>query len=121
MKEGSRRDRFLVEKMLRHADVMAEVVRRGRPSFDSDPLARYALEHAVELFSEAAEKLSASFERSNPDVPWKSLRPLRREVAHPYDVGRPPIDPDRVWQFVRLDIPRIAQKLRRAKFPDPEA
>ena len=117
MKDGSRRDRFLVDEMLRHAAVMAEAVRRGRLSFDDDALTRYALEHAVELFSEAAEKLSARFEQANPAVPWKALRPLRREVAHPYDAGRPPVDPERVWRFVQLEVPRIVPKLRRATFP----
>jgi uncharacterized protein with HEPN domain len=110
----------LVDEMLRHADVMAEIVRRGRASFESDVPTRYAVEHAVELFSEAAEKLSSAFENSNPGIPWKALRPLRREVAHPYDAGRPPVDPERVWRFVQRDVPRIVQKLRRGIFPEVE-
>ena len=103
--------------MLRHAEAMSEIARRGRPAFERDPVTRYALEHAVELLSEAAEKLSSSFESANPGVPWKGLRPLRREVAHSYDAGRPPVDPDRVWRFVQDDLPKIAQKLRRPVFP----
>jgi uncharacterized protein with HEPN domain len=120
VKDGSRRDRFLVDEMLRHAEVIAEVVRKGRESFENDLVTRYALEHAVELFSEAAEKLSDPFERANPGVPWKALRPVRREVAHPCDAGRPPVDPRRVWRFVQDDLPSIIRKLRQARFPPLE-
>ncbi len=117
MREGTRRDRFLVAEMLRHAEVIEENVRKGRTIFDRDPSTRYAVEHAVELFSEAAEKVSARFERANPGIPWKGLRPLRRDVAHPYDGGRPPVNPERVWRFVRDDVPRIVRKLRSATYP----
>ena len=117
MREGTRRDRFLVAEMLRHAEVIEENVRKGRTIFDRDPSTRYAVEHAVELFSEAAEKVSARFERANPGIPWKGLRPLRRDVAHPYDGGRPPVNPERVGRFVRDDVPRIMRKLRSATYP----
>jgi uncharacterized protein with HEPN domain len=119
VKAGARRDRFLVSEMLRHADVMAEVVRRGREEFDRDRPTRYAVEHAVELFAEAAEKLSGEFERANPGIPWRGLRPLRRDVAHPYDPERPPVDPDRVWRFVAREVPAIVRQLQRAVYPSP--
>lgn len=83
MREGTRRDRFRVAERLRLAEIIEENVRKGRTTFDRDPSTRYAVEHAVELFSEAAEKVSARFERANPGIPWKGLRPLRRDVAHP--------------------------------------
>ena len=118
LRERARRDRFLVAEMLRHAGVIGENVRKGRSAFDDDVSTRYALEHAVELFSEAAEKVSNAFERENPTIPWKGLRPLRRDVAHPYDGGRPPVNPDRVWRFVRDEVPNIVKKLRTAKYPE---
>lgn len=117
MKEGERRDRFLVAEMLRHAEVIAINVAKGRTAFERDASTRYALDHAVELFSEAAEKLSSRFELANPEIPWKGLRPLRRDVAHPYDKGRPPVSPDRVWRFVRDEVPRIVRRLRSATYP----
>ncbi len=118
MKEAERRDRFLVAEMLRHAEVVATNVARGRAAFDTDLTTRYALDHAIELFSEAAEKLSSEFERLHPEIPWKGLRPLRRDVAHPYDRGLAPVRPDRVWRFVRDEMPRIVRRLRVAAFPE---
>lgn len=116
MKEADRRDRFLVAEMLRHCEVIAENVAKGRTAFEKDSSTKYATEHAVELFSEAAEKLSSEFEAANPSIPWKGLRPLRREVAHPCDAGRPPVDPERVWRFVRDDVPKIVRKLKAAEY-----
>lgn len=118
MKDSARRDRFLVQEMLRHAEVIAAGAGKGRSVFDKDASTRYAMEHAIELFAEAAEKLSSAFERANPSVPWRGLRPLRRDVAHPYDSGRPPIAPGRVWRFAAEEIPRIVIKLRRAVYPE---
>lgn len=103
--------------MLRHASVIAENVAKGRTVFERDASTRYALEHAVGLFSGAAEKLGSEFERANPAIPWTGLRPLRREVAHPYDAGRPPLHPERVWRFLRDEVPRIVRRLESAAYP----
>lgn len=98
--------------------MISAIVAKGRTTLETDISTRYALEHAVELFAEAAGKLSSAFEQANPSVPWKGLRPLRRDVAHPYDAGRPPVDPDRVWRFVRDEVPKIVRRLRAAEFAD---
>jgi uncharacterized protein with HEPN domain len=117
VKGGTLRDRYLVDQMLTHAEVIAVNVRRGRDDFETNPTSRYAVEHASELFAEAAEKVGRPFKSANPDVPWDRLRELRRMVAHPYDVGADPMRVDQTWRFARNDVPRIVRKLRRPRFP----
>lgn len=107
------RDEFLIEGMLRHAEVVAAVVKKGRADLDADPIGRYALEHALELFSEAAEKVSAGRRGRVPSVPWAELRHLRTEVAHPYDVEARGSPRDRLWRVARDDLPRYVAALRR--------
>jgi len=117
VKDNERRDRFLVEEMLRHAEVLAAVARDGKATLDSSATNRYAAEHATELFAEAAGKISQAFKNANPGVPWDRLRPLRHDVAHPYDLGAAPVNVDQLWRFVTRDAPRISRHLRNAKFP----
>lgn len=116
MKDTEGRDRFLVDQMLNHADVAAAVARRGREEFEIDPTAHYAVEHAIELFAEAAEKLSREFKAANPRIPWDFMRELRRTVAHPYDLGATPVGVDQTWRFVKEELPKLVQRLRRARF-----
>lgn len=120
MKESEQRDRFLVDEMLRHAEVLASVVRRGKDSLTTEPTDRYAAEHAVELFAEAAKKLSKPFRTANPKIPWDALRRFRRDVAHPYDKGESAVQVDQLWEFASVDAPRLSRYLRSAKFADPD-
>jgi uncharacterized protein with HEPN domain len=105
--------------MLGHAEVLATIVRNGKAALASDTTARYAAEHATELLAEAAEKTSHAFKAANSDVPWDRLRPLRHDVAHPYDRGAEPVNVDQLWRFATRDAPRISRRLRGAKFPTP--
>jgi len=120
VKGGPRRDRYLVDQMLTHAEVIAVNVRKGRDEFETDPTTRYAVEHAAELFAEAGEKTGRAFKTANPTVPWDRLRELRRILAHPYDVGAAPTHLEQTWRFARDDAPAIARKLRGSKFPKSE-
>jgi uncharacterized protein with HEPN domain len=117
VKEGRQRDRYLVDQMLTHAEVIAVNVRKGRDVFETDPTTRYAVEHATELFAEAAEKAGRAFKSANPGIPWDRLRELRRIVAHPYDPGADPTHVEQTWRFARDDVPTISRKLRGSKFP----
>ncbi|MGP8078729.1 MAG: DUF86 domain-containing protein [Thermoplasmata archaeon] len=98
--------------MLRHAAVLAAIAQKGKPALQTDATLRYAAEHATELLAEAAEKVSNTYKSANSEVPWDHLRPLRRLVAHPYDLDSQPVEIDQLWRFGTKDIPRIAKRLR---------
>lgn len=119
MKESEGRDRFLVDEMLAHLALLGQIAERGKSPF-VDPegaQARYAAEHALELFAEAAEKVSGAFEKANPKIPWQRFRPFRRRVAHPYDHGSEAVNVDELWEFMAHDVPALRRLLRGARFP----
>jgi uncharacterized protein with HEPN domain len=114
MKDSETRDRILIDEMLRHAEVIASVVAEGKARF-TDPgnvRSRYTVEHATELIAEAAEKVSTGFKGRNSNVPWDSFRPLRKAVAHPYDIGSEPPNVDETWRFAQHDLPPIVRRLK---------
>jgi uncharacterized protein with HEPN domain len=117
VRESEQRDRFLVDEMLRHLEVVALGVRGGRDRLETSLEARYALEHATEMLAEAAEKTGRPFKTTNSEIPWRGLRKFRHDVAHPYDSGAAPISLEQLWRFARNDAPRIARRLRTAEFP----
>ncbi len=120
MRDSPRRDRFLVDEMLNHAEVVAVNVRKGRDVFETDATTRYAIEHATELFAEAAEKIGHQLKSANPRLPWDQLRELRRGLAHPYDARGDSAYIEQTWRFARTDLPAIVRRLRSVKFP-PES
>ncbi|MGI0055593.1 MAG: HepT-like ribonuclease domain-containing protein [Thermoplasmata archaeon] len=123
MKESEERDRFLVEEMLTHLKLIARIADRGKGPFVSTEgeESRYAMREAIELLAEAVEKVSGSFEKANPGIPWKDFRPLRKRVAHPYDLGSEPANVRELWVFASEQAPRILSKLRSARFHSTDA
>jgi uncharacterized protein with HEPN domain len=117
LRESELRDRFLVDEMLRHLEVVTLGFRKGRDRLETEAEARYAMEHATELLADAAEKISRQFKSANSGIAWEALRKFRHDVAHPYDTGTTAVTADQLWRFSRDDAPRIAQHLKRAKFP----
>ena len=117
MKDNPRRDRFLVDEMLNHADVIGANVRKGRDVFETDATTRYAVEHAAELFAEAAEKIGHQFKRANPRLPWDRLRELRRGRAHPSDARGDSVYIEQTWRFAQGELPAMVGRLRGVKFP----
>jgi uncharacterized protein with HEPN domain len=120
MKAKRDREFWLVTEIGRHANAIAIQVSKGRVAFfdTADDAVRGDIEHHVELMAEAANKLSRGFREANPQIPWERLAGLRIDAAHPYDEGKAgPLNPERLWEFAREAVPRIARKLRRPIFP----
>lgn len=119
MKMNPARQRRLVTDMLRYSAEIAKVVRRGHEEFfdPSDVRNRVTVEHFLELLGEASEAVGQSLRTENPDVPWRALKRLRFDSAHPYDDAAAPVNYDEVWRFVANDLPKITRRLRRARLP----
>lgn len=82
----------------------------------SDQTARLAVERLLEVAGEAARRLSASFRTAHPEVDWVDLIARRNVIAHQYDN----VLYERIWDFVRLDVPGILDTLDALMPPDPE-
>ena len=64
----------LLDDILQAADVAAEIVRRGRERFESDPVAQFGAEAVVGRIGDAASKLPAEVRASMPDLNIPRLR-----------------------------------------------
>lgn len=107
--------RILVDDMGQYCETIARWVAKGHACFiDTETGSRATIERQFELFEEAANAAGASFQKSNSSIPWRSIFEIRNELTHPYQRS---YDPEKLWKFVRDDLPRIARKLRRPVYP----
>ena len=119
MRMSPARARRLVEDMLRYANTIDRVVRRGRDEFfDREEVRnRASIEHYLELLGEASGAVGRSLRNANPEIPWASLARFRFDSAHPYDDEAKPVNYDEIWRFVSDELPKIARRLRTVKLP----
>ncbi len=70
-----------------------------------------AIERYVEVIGEAAGKLSQKTRDLAPDVPWGQVIGARNIIVH----GYAEIEPDRIWDIVKGDIPTLRVAVDRLK------
>jgi uncharacterized protein with HEPN domain len=79
----------------------------GLDEYLRNEMLQAAVERKIELIGEAARKVSDSFKRSHPEVPWKSIISQRNVVVHDYGE----IKPERIWGVVTTQLPELIAKL----------
>lgn len=115
MKEASTTARILIDDMLQYCQTIAHWISKGHDAFlDPESGAQATIERQFERFEEAANALGVSFRKANPEIPWRPIFEIRNDISHPYERA---YDPEKLWRFVRDELPRIARKLRKSRFP----
>ena len=90
----------------------AEAFTRGRQrsDLDADKQLAYALARVVEIFGEAASKISLGTRRQLPAVAWAQAINMRHRLAHAY-FG---VDLDILWETATKEMPPLLPFLRDA-------
>lgn len=107
--------RVLVDDMLRYIETINHWVGKGHDAFrDPETGAQATIERQFEQLEEAANALGAAFQKANSSIPWAPIFEIRNDLSHPYQRS---YDPEKLWRFVTDDLPKIARRLRSARFP----
>jgi uncharacterized protein with HEPN domain len=61
--------------------------------FIQNRMIRYAVERQLLVIGEAANRVSAEFQKTHPEIPWRQMIGLRNLLAHDYGE----IKVDRIW------------------------
>ena len=84
-------DRTRLLHMIEAAETIAEFVTdRTREELDSDRILLFALVHAVEVFGEAAAKVSPGLRAETPQVPWARIVAMRNRLIHASSLSTAP-------------------------------
>jgi uncharacterized protein with HEPN domain len=58
---------------------------------------------------DASARLSDDLIASHPEIPWRQVVGMRNRVVHGYF----DVDPETLWAAVSMDVPRLAEQVRR--------
>lgn len=82
----------------------------------SNKILCHAVVHNIQVFGEAAYKLTKEFCAAHPEVPWRHIIDLRHVLVHDYYR----IDFSEVWKVVKDDLPSLREQIAAyiAEFPE---
>lgn len=69
----------------------------------------FAVIRALEIFGEAASRVSSQFQKEHSQIPWRAIVGMRNRLIHAYF----DIDYDVVWEAITKEIPGIMPELER--------
>jgi uncharacterized protein with HEPN domain len=106
---SQRDDRVSLEYMLLCAEDAPRFAQGcARADLDTNRMLYLAVIRALEVIGEAASRVSQSLRDLNPAIPWPQIIALRNRLIHGYDA----VDPDRLWQILTADVPKLIADLR---------
>ena len=71
--------------------------------FIKDTKTVYAVIRCIEIIGEAVKGMPDEIKASEPGISWRNIAGMRDKLIHGY-FG---VEPERVWQVVRRDIPAL--------------
>jgi uncharacterized protein with HEPN domain len=102
-------DRIRILHMIDAAEAVAQfVAERSRDDLDRDRMLLFALVHAIEIFGEAASKLSPETRAAAPEIPWSAIISMRNRLIHGYF----DVDTTIVWKTATEEVPVLVPLLR---------
>jgi len=102
-------DRVRVLHMIEAAEAVdAFTSGRQRTDLDTDQMLVFAVARAIEVFGEAASKVSQELRASMPAMPWADIVAMRNRLVHAYF----DIDHDILWNTATEDVPALLPLIR---------
>jgi uncharacterized protein with HEPN domain len=95
--------------MIEAAEAVADFVsRRNQADLDTDRMLLFALVRAIEVFGEAAAKVSSETRAATAYIPWTEIVAMRNRLIHAYfEVNRTIL-----WKTATEEIPALLPTLR---------
>jgi uncharacterized protein with HEPN domain len=103
-----RSDEERLRDIVEHADLIGAHLPASRDVLDSDVVLAAALVRWVGIVGEAAARLTDSFRRSHPEIPWAAIAGMRNHLVHGYFA----VDVDLLWVAVTVEVPGLARTVR---------
>ncbi len=103
------RDAAYLWDMLDAAQAVRDfVANRTYENYLEDRMLRGAVERHLEIIGEAANKVSSSFHKTHPEIPWRQIIAQRHVLIHDYGE----VQHDLVWKVATVHIPTLIEALK---------
>jgi len=97
-------DLVRLRHMIEASRAIAQIISgRQRADLDADLTLSFAVVRAIEIFGEAASRISAETREAAPQIPWQVIIGTRNRLIHAYF----DIDHDIVWTAATQEIPAL--------------
>ncbi len=80
---------------------------RDWEAFEADLMCQSAVVRQLEIIGEATKRLSGTFRKNHPDIPWQKMAGMRDILIHAYDA----VDLSEVWNATVQSIPQLIERL----------
>ncbi len=109
-----RDDAFLLDMLLAAKELREFTKGVSFENFNSNRLLQHAAVRLVEIIGEAARSVSVEFKAAHPEIPWAGIVGMRHRLVHEYFR----VAPDKVWEVVEKDLPKLVALLEPLVPPD---
>ena len=83
--------------------------------YSDRPMLYLAVERAIQIIGEAANRVSVGFQQAHPEIPWRKIVDQRNVLVHEYG----DVEHALIWDLVQEYLPRLVQQLEELVPPPP--
>jgi uncharacterized protein with HEPN domain len=112
-----RDEAYLLDMLLASREARQIAQGANVEQFASDRKLQLAIIHLIQIIGEAARSISPEFKQAHPEIPWNEIVGMRNKLVHEYFR----IIPEKVWEAVEKDIPRLIRLIEPLVPPDKTA
>ena len=84
--------------------------------YSSKPMLHLAVERAIEIIGEAANRVSPDFQSAHPEIPWRKIVDQRNVLVHEYA----DVEHALIWDLVQRHLPILIEQLEPLIPPPPQ-
>ena len=89
-------------------EALSFIADKSKSEFKADRALALALVKSIEIFGEAASKVSGELRSQSAEIPWADIVAMRNRLIHSYfDVNL-----DIVWQTVTKELPPVVARIQ---------
>jgi uncharacterized protein with HEPN domain len=85
--------------------------------YSGDKLRYLAVERAIQIIGEAANRVSPAFQATHPEIPWRKIVDQRNVLVHEYG----DVEHALIWELVQRHIPILVDQLEGLVPPPPKS
>jgi len=75
-----------------------------------------AVERAIQIIGEAANRVSPSFQQAHPEIPWRRIVAQRNVLVHEYG----DVEHALIWDLTQRYLPSLVEQLKILVPPPPQ-
>ena len=101
-------DAYYAKRILKNIEVLSRYLAdKSQDDLLNDGFLCDAIENRFTKLSEDSSKLSASYKKSLPAIPWTGIYSIRNRICHDYDV----VDAATLYKTVKVSFPKFRKEL----------